>query len=73
MNGIELKPTSEDFINELASQQTTETSPIIKALENRQMELLVEIFKIKAPDFMPDLKDYFKEEDVEKVIQQFEL
>jgi hypothetical protein len=72
MNGIELKPTSEDFINELASEMPIETSPIIKALENRQMELLVEIFKIKAPDFMPDLKDYFREEDVEKVIIEFE-
>ncbi len=68
MNEIELKPTSENFINELASELSTETSPIIKALENRQMELLVEIFKIKAPDFMPDLKGYFKEEDVQKAI-----
>ena len=72
MGEIEIKPTSEDFINELASELPTETSPIIKALKNRQLELLVEIFKIKAPDFMPDLKDYFSEEDVEKAIQQFE-
>lgn len=40
--------------------------------ENRQMELLVETFKIKTLDFMPDFKDYFREKDVEKVIQQFE-
>jgi hypothetical protein len=72
VNEIQLKPTSEDFINELASKLPTETSPIIKALENRKMELLVEIFKIKAPDFMPDLKDYFSEKDVEKAIKQFE-
>ena len=68
MNGIELKPTSEDFINELASELPTETSPIIQALENRQMELLVEIFKIKAPDCMPDFKNYFSEEDVKGAI-----
>lgn len=72
MSEIEVKPTSESFINELASELPTENSPIIKALENRQMELLVEIFKIKAPDFMPDLKEYFSEEDVEKAIAQFD-
>lgn len=72
MNKIDLKPTSESFINELASELPTETSPIIKALENRQMELLVEIFKIKVPDFMPDFKDYFIVGDVAKVIKQFE-
>lgn len=71
-NEIDLKPTSENFINELASELPTESSPIIKALENRQMELLVEIFKIKAPDFMPDLKDYFSEEDVKKAIVKHE-
>jgi hypothetical protein len=72
MNEIDLKPTSESFINELASELPTETSPIIQSLENRQMELLVEIFKIKIPDFMPDLKVYFSKTDVEKAIQQFE-
>jgi hypothetical protein len=72
VNTIEFKPTSEKIVNKLMSEQPAETSPIIQALENRQMDLLVEILKVKAPNFMPDLENYFSEEEVEKAIQSFE-
>lgn len=36
------------------------------------MELLVEIFKIKAPDCMTDFKNYFSEKDVKRAIIKYE-